>query len=102
MKNKSILQTDREYCYLCGRNGNGDPLEKHHVFGGTANRKKSEKYGLYVWICGSRCHREGPVSAHRCKLTALRLKIDAQKAFERTHTREEFYQEFGRYESVLK
>ena len=32
-------------CWLCGRNGCGDPLDKHHIFGGT-NRKKSEKYGL--------------------------------------------------------
>lgn len=98
-KNKSILQSDRSYCYLCGRNGNGDPLEKHHIFGGNPNRDKSEKYGLYVWLCGIRCHREGPVSVHKCSLTSLRLKIDAQKAFERTHTREEFFQEFGK--SVL-
>lgn len=100
MKNKSILQGDRSYCYLCNRNGKGDPLEKHHIFGGSANRKKSEQYGLYVYLCGAGCHREGPVSVHKCRLTDLRLKIEAQKAFERTHTREEFLQEFGK--SVLK
>lgn len=100
MKNKSILQSDRSFCYLCGRNGNGDPLEKHHIFPGNPGRKKSEEYGLYVWLCGLRCHREGPASAHKCSLTSLRLKIDAQQAFEQTHTREEFIQEFGK--SVLR
>lgn len=100
MKNKSILQKDRDYCYQCGRNGNGDSLEKHHIFGGTANRKKSEKYGLYVWLCGSRCHREGPAAVHKSRITDLNLKAEGQKAFEITHTREEFLQEFGK--SVLK
>ena len=32
-------------CWLCGRNGTAEPLDKHHIFGG-AYRKKSEKYGL--------------------------------------------------------
>ena len=41
-------------CFLCGRNDSGDPLERHHIFGG-ANRKKSEKYGLVVYLCGNRC-----------------------------------------------
>ena len=29
---KSIIQADRKVCFLCGRNGNWDPLECHHVF----------------------------------------------------------------------
>lgn len=33
-------------CWLCGKNGNGDPLELHHIFGG-AMRSKSEKYGWH-------------------------------------------------------
>ena len=40
-------------CFLCGRNGRGDRLERHHIFG-AANRKLSEKYGLTVWLCGDR------------------------------------------------
>lgn len=51
-------------CFLCGRNGNGDRLERHHIFG-AANRSKSEKYGLVVWLCGERCHRNGKYSAHQ-------------------------------------
>lgn len=37
-------------CWLCGRNGTAEPLDKHHIFGG-AYRKKSEKYGLTVYLC---------------------------------------------------
>lgn len=50
-------------CWLCGRNGNGDPLDVHHIFGG-AYRKKSEKYGLVVYLCHNRCHIFGPQAAH--------------------------------------
>jgi len=39
---KGSILHDGESCYLCGRNGSGDPLDWHHVFGG-ANKKLSEK-----------------------------------------------------------
>ena len=42
-------------CWLCGRNGTAEPLDKHHIFGG-AYRKKSEKYGLTVYLCHGSCH----------------------------------------------
>lgn len=42
---KSILQTEKR-SYL---SGDTRWLEKHHIFGG-ANRKLSEKYGLWVWL----------------------------------------------------
>lgn len=32
---ESIMQKDKDCCYLCGRNGNGDPLEWHHCLGGA-------------------------------------------------------------------
>ena len=41
------MQTERE-CYFCG---GVIGLERHHVFGGVANRKLSETYGLWVWLC---------------------------------------------------
>ena len=38
---KSIIQGDSEdRCYICGRT---EWIERHHIFNGTANRKKSEK-----------------------------------------------------------
>lgn len=57
---ESIIQKDKERCFVCETNANGDywGLDKHHVFGG-ANRKKSEKYGLTVYLCHDRCHLNG-------------------------------------------
>lgn len=43
---KSIIQTEKS-CFLCGRE---TCLEKHHVFAGVANRKISEREGLWVWL----------------------------------------------------
>ena len=31
-------------------------MEKHHAMHGTANRKKADKDGLWVWCCPD-CHR---------------------------------------------
>lgn len=74
----SIIQEDRDSCFLCGRNGHSDPLERHHVFGGY-NRKWSEKYGLTVYLCGDACHRNGKKSAHRNAETAKHLHEIAQR-----------------------
>lgn len=95
-KTKSIMQEDYSVCYLCGRNGYGDHLEEHHIFYGKGNRDNSEKYGLKVRVCASRCHREGPNSIHKNKLVRKMLEREAQMKFEETHTREEFIQIFGK------
>lgn len=92
---KSILQEDKT-CFLCGRNGNGDPLEEHHIFGGT-NRRLSEEDGLKVWLCGGRCHRCGKKSAHMNSDTSTFLKQEAQLAWEsRYGSREAFLKRYGR------
>lgn len=92
---KSIMQKEKK-CFICGANGQGDPLESHHLFFGQPNRQKSEKHGLKVWLCGSRCHRLGPESVHMNKTMNMVLKAEGQQEFEKTHTREEFIKEFGR------
>lgn len=84
------MQT-KQVCYLCGRLVY---LERHHLFFG-ANRKPSENYGLWVWLCPD-CHRTGKQAVHKDYETNLRLKQAGQQAFERTHTREEFMRIFGR------
>ncbi len=56
--------SDYKKCFLCGRNGNGDRLELHHIFGGS-RRKLSDKYGLTVYLCGERCPRLGRYAAHQ-------------------------------------
>ena len=56
-------------CFLCGKNGSTDPLDKHHIFGG-ANRDKSEADGLYVYLCHHDCHIFGKYAAHSNRKTA--------------------------------
>ena len=78
---KSIIQEDREHCFLCGRNKYADyfGLEEHHVFEGWGLRKLSEKYGLKVYLCGDRCHRNGEKSVHKNAEVARTLKSVVQK-----------------------
>lgn len=95
---KSIIQTDKK-CYLCGKNAEYgfNKLEDHHIFFGTANRKKSEHYGLKIWLCGHTCHRNGPNSPHKNKVVDNSLKAVAQAKFEELHgDRDLFRKEFGK------
>lgn len=95
---KSIMQCDKNECYLCGRNKIADPcgLEEHHVFGG-ANRRMSEKYGLKIYLCGENCHRNGVQSVHKNKIVRKSIQAAGQRAFEqRIGTREEFVRLFGK------
>lgn len=84
-------------CWLCGRNGNGDPLDRHHIFGGT-NKKKSEKYGLVVDLCHHRCHENGKDAVHRNSETMLRLHQEGQRRVmeEQGWSKEDFIREFGK------
>lgn len=65
-------------CYLCGANGSMDPLDRHHIFGG-ANRKLSEKYGLTVYLCHSKCHIFGPEAVHNNRNAMQMLHEIGQK-----------------------
>lgn len=70
-------------CWLCGKNGNGDPLEVHHIFNGNPNRKLSTKYNAVVYLCGNSCHRNGKYAVHQCKETREELqKYGQQKVME--------------------
>lgn len=78
---KSIIHENKQ-CFLCNSNFR---LEDHHIFGGTANRKISEKYGLKVWLCGY-CHQ----GVTTCNQDYYRLKAVAQERFEELYSHEEF------------
>lgn len=84
-------------CFLCGRNGVHDPLDRHHIFNGP-NRKKAEKYGLVVYLCHSDCHIFGPMAAHRNPNTMRKIKQYGQrKAMEENGwTVKDFIREFGK------
>lgn len=87
---KSIMQTNKE-CYVCKTTRN---LEEHHIFAG-AYRKKSEHYGLKVWLCHE--HHTGRSGVHSGnKWLAERLKSHAQAIFEQTHPELNFRKIFGR------
>ena len=58
---KSIIQKDREHCFICGRNARAGywGLDEHHVFFGRGFRTLSEEYGLKVYLCHDSCHLNG-------------------------------------------
>lgn len=87
---KSIVQDDWDHCYLCGR----PATETHHILGGTANRKLSEKYGLTVRLCHD-CHT-GTDGAQYNPEKNQTLKMEAQIAFERRYGHDKWMQVFRR------
>lgn len=94
----SIIQTNKE-CFICGDQYEYgfNKLEEHHIFFGNPNRSKSEHYGLKVWLCGHKCHRNGHNAPHRNKTTDTMLKSLGQAKFEEIHgDRDLFRKEFGK------
>lgn len=86
----SIVQDlSDERCYVCGSQRN---LELHHIMHGTANRRISTRTGLVCFLC--RTHHTGQYGVHRNSALDTALKEDAQRAFERTNTREEWMKLF--------
>lgn len=76
---KSIISNNKE-CYICKTNRN---LEKHHIINGYGLRDKSEKYGLWVYLC--REHHTGQYGVHNIQKLDLKLKAKAQQEFERAN-----------------
>ncbi len=89
--------SDYNRCFLCGANGAEDPLDRHHIFGGS-NRKKSEKYGLVVYLCHNRCHIFGRYAVHNNAETMQELhEYGQRKAMqENGWSIEAFRTEFGK------
>lgn len=94
---KSILQKDRERCFLCGRYGGYDPLDEHHVLYGPY-RKASEKYGLKVYLHHDSCHIFGKNAVHKNAEIDRKLKAYAQKKAMEKHgwTVDDFRAIFGK------
>lgn len=88
---KSIISNER-CCYLCGQTVY---LHRHHVLYGRGRRHLSEKYGLWVYLCPFH-HNMSKWGVHNNKEADDLLKRVAQTCFERSHSREEFMQIFGR------
>ena len=88
---KSLLNTEKGTCYICGRYGQ---THKHHIFGGP-NRSHSEREGLYVYLCPM-CHNIGRNSVHMNPGANRWLQKEGQMAFETVHTRKDFMDIFGK------
>lgn len=95
---ESILQKKDGTCYLCRKLDLNYRIHacvhKHHVFGGP-NRKISEAEGLYIYLCPEH-HVLGRDAVHREYEMMRMLQEDAQRVYERTHSREEFMKLIGR------
>jgi hypothetical protein len=91
------MQMEDRVCFLCGRNGYSDPLDKHHIFG-AANRNKSEEYGLYVYLCHNECHENGKYAVHNNKDTMQKIHEYGQKKVmeKQGWDTERFIKEFGK------
>ena len=90
---QSIMSQDHR-CYFCKTIFN---LHKHHIFYGTANRKKSEKHGCWVYLCAVH-HNMSPNSVHFNHDLDLKLKKECQEVLEEKHgwSREKFIKTFGK------
>lgn len=88
---KSIMSEEKE-CYFCGTTLN---LHKHHIYPGTANRKLSERWGCWCYLCAYH-HNMSAAGVHFNRAKDLELKQTCQKLFEEKHGHEKFVTVFGR------
>ena len=85
---KSILQ-DKKECFVTGVT---EGLHKHHCMNGPL-RKKSEQYGLYIWLTPE-WHNMSNHGIHFDQEFDLRVKKYAQKKFEELYGHELWMKEF--------
>ena len=96
----SIIQPKDGGCYLCEKL-HGDysqkKTEEHHVYFGHGQREISERWGFKVYLCRKHhVNAGGPEAVHRNHETCLLVQRDVQRAFEKTHSRQEFMDLIGR------
>jgi len=72
----SIIQ-EQKVCYVCGASG---ALHCHHVFYGTANRKKSDEDGMTIWLCPAH-HNMSNAGVHFNKTLDERIKQQAERVW---------------------
>lgn len=92
MTTKKLKLQDRKECFFCGKT---EGLARHHVYGGTANRRKSETYGCVVWLCGPH-HNLSTEGVHFNKKRDLQLKQYTQREFEKLYGHDKFMETFHR------
>ena len=94
----SILHCKDGTCYLCiklkGDYHKYPVVHEHHIYDGP-NRRHSEAEGLKVYLCPEH-HVIGREAVHNNSKNMRLLQQDAQRAYEKTHSREEFMELIGR------
>ena len=88
----SIVQDDPSKCYECECR---KELVTHHIFGGRANRWKSDDDGLYVRLCVSD-HQH--VHKYPKGVMNIELRQEAQRKWMQYYgkTEDEFRERYGR------
>lgn len=88
---RSLLSTEK-VCYICG----SPAVIRHHVFGGTANRRLSEKHGCWVYLCPHH-HNMSNEGVHFDRELDLQIKRACQSRWEAVNGgREDFIRVFGK------
>lgn len=86
---RSIISNVKR-CYVCGSECD---LEKHHCIMGTANRKKAEEDGLWVYLC----HRDHHAVHNEDIWEKQALQQIAQQHWEQKNgTTDDFIKRYGR------
>lgn len=86
----SLLQEEKE-CYITHSTLN---LHKHHIYMGPF-RKKSDKYGCWVWLRAD-WHNMASYGVHFNHALDLSLKRECQQAFEKKYSHQMFMKLFGK------
>lgn len=84
------LFSDEKVCWLCG----SPHVHKHHIMYGTANRRLSESWGCWVYLC-PRHHNMSKDGVHFNKQLDRELKEECQRRWEERYG-EGFIEIFGR------
>ena len=88
---ESLIDTRKE-CYICKTTLN---LHRHHIYFGRANRKNSENYGCWCWLCANH-HNFSNFSVHMNRDLDVDIKKLCQKRFEEKYDHEKFMEVFGK------
>lgn len=89
---QSLLTGYPNVCRICG---SSYMVERHHIYYGHANRKLSEKYGCFCYLCAY--HHRGDYGVHFNRELDLKLKRQCQRAWMAKYgTEEDFRKVFGK------
>ena len=90
--NPSIMETEDGVCFLCGICAQ---TVRHEIYGGNPNRTISKRMGFWVNLCTA-CHRKVHEVYTREEVRQM-LKKPCEIMYQRTHSRDSFYELIGEY-----